>query len=140
MPDPTGKLITPVGLNAAGFPRAFSQLFGFTEELNLDISGTVSGTSYTSNTATVPAGELWIVTIGSVNNNTDVIGNAWLYASLGGGFAVNVAFCSGLARYAVCLFSGNLYLVEGQGMGVYLSGVANGDTIKGGFLGYKMEL
>jgi hypothetical protein len=140
VPQPEGKLVTPVGMNKEGYPRAFSQLFGFSDTLNLDASGVVVGADYVYASPVVPAGEIWVVTTASISNQSGVVAGAWVYATLGPGFAINVAYGTALIRYEVLLYVGTFYLVEGQRVGAYLSGLAPGDVITGGFLGYKMEL
>ena len=140
MPSPIGNLVTPVGIDVDGFPRAFSQLFGYSETLEVDLSGTAGGGTYTTVSGAVPAGELWIVQAGALCDTTGAYGPAYLYAVKSGGLTSHFAYQAALLANEPLMWTGPVVLAEGDTLCVYILGVAVGHAIEAGFVGYKMEL
>ena len=140
MPEPTGKLITPVGIDIDGFPRAFSQIFGYSEVLDVDLSGTAAGVTYAQASSAVPAGELWVVQAACLNDTTGAYGPAYLYGVKNSGLTIHLGYAAALLANQPMMWASELVFAEGDTLNIYLAGVAVGHVIEAGFVGYKMEL
>ena len=140
MPAPNGQLVTPVGINAAGLPRACAQLFGYTSQLlgQTRVEDCAAGTNVLDSGA-VPAGVIWVVTALECHNYNSAVTFIRLGVYDGAtNYWATVKLAVPAAQSAE--WSGQLTLIEGDVVRGMLFGCTLNDDIQVSWFGYVMEL
>ena len=113
---------------------------GFNEIWDENLGGIADSTTWDKSSATVPAGETWVLQCVSLSDYSGPTGLAFLAIHRASGAVVLLRRAPSLIQYAVGMESGNWVLGEGDRVQVYATGIAVDDVIQAGLIGYKMHM
>jgi len=140
MPEPSGNLVTPVGIDASGFPRAGNLPFTYKSVLQQANALAAAGAGWESWAgAAVPAGEIWIVTHVAALNETSAAA-ALILAVYDGVTYYHLKAAGATASNVTVDWQGWVPMVEGQYIEAWKSGGVAADSLLLIVRGYVMEL
>lgn len=140
MPEPKGRLVTPVGFNGSGYPKAGNVPFGYAESLVIhtyDLTAAAGTNDLTLDT--VPTGEIWVLIAMSGRDETSACDRIGLYITDGALDYYLKIGDPGVANVTID-WNGQVLVPSGWDVAVLFTGVTSGDDIHSSGFGYKMTV
>ena len=138
MPEPQGRLVTPVGLNSEGYPRAGNLPFTYKTVLKIYKQHIATGAGWESwDTIAVPEDEIWIVTSIVVMDETNAV-TGLILAVYNGATYYHLKSVGATGANISLDWQGWVPLVEGEYLQGWKNGGVVGDSLILGVRGFVM--